>query len=191
MRHAKIINIIIKKFGYKTYLEIGVFDVNGEFSKINISHKVGVDPAKEANATHKITSDEYFEQFDDTFDIIFIDGLHHAEQAYRDILNSLKILNKGGTIIVHDCMPTNEKMQEVPRKQVEWTGDVWKAFVRLRSERDDLKMFVIKADYGVGIIRRGSQEKIRIPEELTWKGFENNKKHWLNLVNIELYQSLL
>jgi len=49
-----------------------------------------------------------------TFDLIFIDGLHNAAQVERAIGNSLKVLHKGGTILVHDCNPTSAEQQTVP-----------------------------------------------------------------------------
>ena len=36
------------------------------------------------------------------FDIIFVDGLHEKQQVKKDILNSIKFLKDGGTIICHD-----------------------------------------------------------------------------------------
>ena len=37
-----------------------------------------------------MTSDEFFKQNEDTYDVIFIDGLHTSDAVYRDINNSLK-----------------------------------------------------------------------------------------------------
>ena len=39
-----------------------------------------------------------------------------------------------------------------------WSGDVWKAIVHLRSTRDDLRIAVLKCDFGVGILRKGPPE---------------------------------
>jgi len=180
MTRTDIINRIIRQSGYKSYLEIGIRNPDDNYNQIRIAHKIGVDP--NAKATYLLTSDEYFSQNKEMFDIIFIDGLHHAEQVYKDVINSLKFLNANGTIVLHDCIPKDEEMQIIPQEQEEWTGDVWKAFVRLRAERDDLSMHVIDADYGVGIIRRGKQETINITKKLTFKDFEENKKYWLNIL---------
>ena len=43
-----------------------------------------------------------FENCEDFFDLIFIDGLHHYEQVKKDINNSLKFLKKGGVCIIDD-----------------------------------------------------------------------------------------
>ena len=58
--------------------------------------------------------------------------------------------------------PYNEIMQRVPQTPGEWTGDCWKAWVLIRSERDDINMFVVDTDYGCGVIKYGNQEKLNI-----------------------------
>ncbi len=70
----------------KKYLEIGTFD-NELFTPMSTdlfsSYAVGVDPNK--GGTVRMTSDAYFERnHDDFFDVVFIDGLHEAQQAYRE-----------------------------------------------------------------------------------------------------------
>ena len=52
-----------------------------------------------------MTSDEFFSQNKETFDLIFIDGLHIHEQVLKDIDNSLNVLNENGVILLHDCLP--------------------------------------------------------------------------------------
>ena len=100
-----------------------------------------------------MTSDDFFKQNNENFDVIFIDGLHEYGQVYRDIQNSLKFLNDGGYIICHDMSPNNEIIQRYPQTHPgEWTGDCWKAWVKLKSEKSDLQMFVVDSDYGCGVI---------------------------------------
>ena len=70
------------------------------------------------------------------FDIIFIDGLHHYEQVKKDIINSLNCIEENGVIILHDCIPKSYLEQAVPRSQHLWTGDVWKAFVEIRTKNN-------------------------------------------------------
>jgi hypothetical protein len=185
MNHTEIINAIVKKYGYTSYLEIGVqHGVN--FRAIECEDKVGVDPDKNSKATNFLTSDLFFEMAiikERKFDCIFIDGLHESDQVERDIVNALKCLKENGTIVVHDCNPSTEIMQRVPREVREWTGDGWKAWVKLRASGHC--RFVVDTDYGVGIIRK---EKIgeAIPfNEINWENFSNNKKAWLNLISIE------
>lgn len=179
MKRWDIINALIKKNGYKSYLEIGVFEGMCR-DKVEIEQKTTVDPDRKANnPTHRMTSDAFFAQNKEKFDIIFIDGLHHSEQVYKDIINSLNVLNEGGTIVCHDMLPTQEIIQRVPRMQGIWTGDCWKAWMYLRGTRKDLDMKVVNTDWGVGIIQRGKQEivpKLNIPiQSMKWEFFVENK----------------
>ena len=60
MKRTDIINHLIQKNNYKTYLEIGVRDPSGNLDLIKVEHKDGVDPSGKCN--FPITSDKFFEQ---------------------------------------------------------------------------------------------------------------------------------
>ena len=72
-----------------------------------------------------------------------------------------------------------------------WNGDTWKAFVKFRSTREDLEMFVVDTDFGCGVVRRGSQSplNLNLEKSLLYEAFEPNKKEWLNLISIEEFTS--
>ena len=174
-------------------MEIGI--QNGHcFSAIVCEKETGVDPDKGSAATIHETSDEFFSKNKEKFDVIFLDGLHVADQVERDIINSLACLSEGGTILMHDCKPENKHMQEVPlTDQNEWTGNVWEAFVKMRMTRDDITMRTVFSDWGVGIIRVGTQEKLIIPAEIhvNYENFAIHNAEWLNLVSVrEFIQSM-
>ena len=82
-----------QKFKNCSYLEIGC-DNNICFNSIPVSDKIGVDPDRGGNI--KDTSDNFFKNNKKNFDVIFIDGLHIFEQCRKDVINSLKVLNKNG-----------------------------------------------------------------------------------------------
>lgn len=177
MRRNEVINALAEKYDYKSYLEIGVDNPNNCFNLIKVEHKIGVDPVK--GGTHKMTSDEFFKSNEDKFDLGFIDGLHEAPQVEKDIINLLEILNPNGTIVVHDVHPKTEEEQKVPRIQKVWTGNVWKAWAKLRRKKN-LYMFTIDSDHGLGIIRAGSQTAYYGPYS-TYKNFVDNKDKILNI----------
>lgn len=131
------------------YLEIGC-DNNRLFSAVPATNKVGVDPAK--GGTHRQTSDNFFAENKDTFDVIFIDGLHEYEQVRQDAVNALSCLRPGGWIAFHDFLPKNWGDQHVPRLQKAWTGDCWKLAVEL-SKSSDIDFKILEIDHGVGVIR--------------------------------------
>jgi len=189
MLRTDIINLLIKKISAKKYLEIGVS--NGiNFSEIECEYKVGVDPDPNSPSTIHLTSDDFFKDNKEKFDVVFIDGLHHADQVYSDIINSLNCLNDNGFIICHDMNPWEEHVQTIPLNpdtHTFWTGDCWKAFVQLRREKSDLKMYVVDTDCGCGIIQKGNQDLLKGTEELTWENLEKNRQQWLNLVSPESF----
>ena len=188
----EIIQKIIDKKKYQSYLEIGCFD-NSTFSKIKINHKIGIDPNSGGNK--KMTSDEFFSQSNEKFDCIFIDGLHIYEQARQDILNSVKFLKTDGIIILHDCLPNKIWNQIVPQIYGHWNGDVWKAIVEART-LNDLDTYTCIADNGLGIIFK---RKNRNPLVLKNKNFKNlkykdyyvNHKLYMNLVEVSDIDQLI
>jgi len=191
MTRTEIINALIEKYDFKSYLEIGV-ESGANYYAIKCDDKVGVDPDPSSHSTVKHESDTFFETNEKTFDICFIDGLHHAEQVYRDAINCLKYLNEGGIILFHDMMPNSELCAQVPRVQATWTGDCYKAFVKLRSERNDLEMFVINTDWGVGFMRKGKQELIDLKGmDINYANFDLNRLEWLNLISVDEFQQFL
>jgi len=139
---------IITHIGAKSYLEIGC-DWDVVFREIPLDHKVGVDP--QHGGTLRMTSDEFFETNTDTFDVIFIDGLHICQQVLKDIFNSLAVLNPGGVIVMHDCLPVTEQQQEEEWKAGPWLGSVWKAFFSY-NDLHKYDMAVVTIDYGCGLI---------------------------------------
>ena len=182
MNRTKIIQSLINKIDAKSYLEIGI-DNGKNFQEIICDKKVSVDPNTDTIAMHYLTSDLFFKTNTDTFDVIFIDGLHHADQVYRDIINSLSILNNGGYIVCHDMNPLEESHQKIPFISGTWNGDSWKAFVQLRSERNDLQMHVVNTDHGCGIISKGTQVPIKLMNlPLEYNLFDMNRNEWLNLI---------
>jgi predicted O-methyltransferase YrrM len=181
LQRGDIVQFLIDLYGYQSYLEIGTKS-GDTFKLVRCVLKHGVDP-RGGCATHATTSDEFFAQLDAAarYDLVFIDGLHEAEQVKRDIANALAHLSAGGAIVMHDCNPRDEDEQRVPPKpgQRIWTGDVWKAFVYYRR-RADLEMYVVDTNNGVGVIRHGQQAPLTI-DAPAWSDFAEQRAAWLNL----------
>lgn len=187
-----LLNLLIERRGYRRYLEIGVRDRRHNFDKIDAPEKHGVDPAPRRPVTHHVTSDDFFAQRAPTerpYDLIFIDGLHLAEQVERDVDNSLRALSPGGAVVLHDCNPlTADAQTEDYDGKKHWNGTVWKAWVKLRATRPDLAMQVIDIDEGCGIIEPGQQQTIDVPStdfaELRYEFLSANRARVLNLVAV-------
>lgn len=202
MQRWDIINNLIKQNKYKSYLEIGYYK-GYSFDEVSCKFKIAVDPypcktieqeaAKHGSVLNgniiKLTSDEFFSKNKKTFDIVFIDGLHTAEQVYRDIQNSITVLNKGGTIVLHDCNPP---LYEHTTTGIDgcWTGDTYKAVLKFQMEYQDgsYSYFTHNTDWGVGIIRKNENpivtlHKLDYQRAIDdWNYFDENREKLLNLI---------
>ena len=190
----EILNVKIERPGYKTkfnnrhevindltnksdtYLEIGV--ENGyTFNNVHFlnENKTGVDPDPKCNNKNviKLTSDDFFKENQKKQDVIFIDGMHHAEYVLRDFSNSMNILTENGSIFIDDIIPLNYNEQlRIPGKHYyendilkygeEWTGDVWKTIYYLLVHYKE----VITISYYYNINYRGIAH-IKIKEPFT------------------------
>jgi hypothetical protein len=190
-KRYEIINNIILSNNYKEYLEIGCFK-DETFSRINIEHKVGVDPV--SGGTVRLTSDEFFKNNKKKFDIIFIDGLHEYSQVKTDIINSLNSLNSNGVLLLHDCFPLKIRDQMMPRSHQHWNGDTWKALVETRT-LPNLDTYTILADEGIGVVfKRKNRNPLHINfknfKSLKFKDYYNNYEKFMNPVSEDKFFSL-
>lgn len=174
MERTNLINTLIKENDYKTYLEIGYGDgIN--FNAIQCKHKVSVDPI--FTPTYKGTSDKFFEENENRFDLIFIDGLHLSEQVVRDAENSLRWLSPKGTILIHDCKPRQEIHQTRDKLSRTWNGDVWKAIVEMAKRGYNITLLPVD-ETGIVMLRAGKKSFDVPAGELTWDWYT---KHYMNL----------
>ena len=197
IKRYDIINYLIDKYKIINYLEIGVFQ--GEnIRKIKAIHKDGVDPGAEGyvvpEVNYPMTSDDFFKLIkghdDIKYDIIFIDGLHHADQVEKDIQNSLNHLTHNGFIVMHDCNPVSYEAQLIPRETIAWNGDTWKAFVDFKYNHPSYKCCVIDTDFGVGIIQNNSKERNSLNLSIwDWDKFNNYRKELLNLITWDEFKT--
>lgn len=191
MTRIDIINKLIEKFGYQTYLEIGV-NQGDCIRNIKAPVKYGVDPHKLCDeVTHEMTSDEFFAQNNNKFDLIFIDGYHVCEQVTKDFHNSIKFLAKDGCIVMHDCNPHSEYLQTIPPTCSEWTGDVWRAVVLINSDYG-YESYVVDTDYGVGVFFPYSNKKrsFEVVGDLSWDWLVKNRDKALNIISIEHFNRI-
>jgi SAM-dependent methyltransferase len=176
MMAVTTINFAIKEKGYKSYLELGCQrDIT--FSAVKCASKTGVD--SKIGGTHRMTTDEFFAQNTETFDIIFIDAYHEHNQVMQDFKNSLKVLNPGGLILMHDCNPDTAFYEGQTK-----CGTAWRTLTHLRMNLD---LSIVTGDYhfGVGLVCRAPnpQPLANIPpmNNLHYTDLQANREEYLNL----------
>ena len=185
-----LINFLNTKYNYKNYLEIGC-DQDKLFKRIDIKNKLGIDPVSGGNI--RVTSDDFFSTNKTKFDLVFIDGLHEYEQVKKDILNSLKFLNPGGIVLVHDCLPESMSKQAVPRYRSIWNGDVWKAIVDLRC-KENINIYTCNIDQGIGVIQNKKNTNVlkleKNLDKLKFKDFYYNYKTYMRIISLEEFKKI-
>lgn len=209
MKRYDIINEIIKTKNFNRYLEIGVRNPDDCFNNVNCEIKHSVDPGyenEENNVDYKFTSDDFFSRLESglidldvnyKWDVIFIDGLHVSNQVERDVFNSLNHLSENGFILLHDCNPflyeyNYERLIEDYWGQG-WNGTVWKVIYKLLCTKEDLDIYTVDTDEGVGLIKRGVGRKLLQFENHFYEYkelYKNLQKH-LNTITIEELTNIL
>ena len=181
MQRFDIINQLIELCKFTSYLEIGTR--SGDcFKQIRCASKECVDIEKNyAELTYHMSSDDFFKQNTKTYDIIFIDGNHEEEFVFRDIENSLKILNLGGYIVCHDCLPT--KAEHLLPNSYIYTGTVYSAVINIQRKYPELDVKVIDTDFGVGLITR----RIANPtyQKIPFDVFDTERSSFFHIVSIK------
>lgn len=163
IKRTGIINYCIRARNANWYLEIGVRNPDDIFNRIDCPNKASVDPGIEFKANpvdFPMTSDEFFEHWKThirtPYVVIFIDGLHRAEQVSRDIRHAIEMTSSDGLIILHDCNPPHH---EFAREKYDkdgvalgyWNGTTWKAAWEFFFN-SPWELEVVDSDRGVGII---------------------------------------
>ncbi len=220
MNRQQVIQQLMHERGLKNYLEIGVF--NGHiFFRVKSNFKLAVDPDFRFRAGRKILKtilnpynlfNRYFRKTSDDFfrddaasvlkgrqlDLALVDGMHEFDYALRDVENTLGYLQKNGVIVMHDCNPQTPEaacsFAEWKARDFsgQWNGDVWKAILQLRT-RDDINVFVLDCDHGLGVVTYGQPEKQLhfTPEQIagfTYDDLAHNRAEWLNLKPASYFQ---
>ena len=212
MHRWEILQYYIDRLEAKTYMEVGFYK-SWCFSQIKCESRVAVDPnpsqtIEQENAPYgsiielennallyKETSDDFFFELPENikFKVIFLDGLHTHEQLYKDIQNSIKHLEEGGVIVLHDQLPPSYQHTTTGDEYGNWNGDCYKAFLQFRQEDHFGKYdcFTVATDWGCGVIKKSV---IELENEITdiyqkgiddWDFFDKNRKQLLNLISVE------
>lgn len=204
-KRTEVINYLLSLFKDETcYLEIGVRNPADNYNHINAAKKYSVDPGveyKEKTIDFKMTSDSFFDKLNNNeilsndirFDVIFIDGLHLAEQVDLDIQNSLAYIKDNGFIVLHDCNPPTEwharenyQYKNSPASGY-WNGTTWKAFLKWRCN-SGLYSCCVDTDWGVGILSKKHLIGKSIDNTnpfYEYKILDKNRKQSLNLISFE------
>jgi len=161
MEYSTFIKEIIDKCKYNSYLELGVSKgENIHLIRDVCDHSVGVDIIDIREhfgfKFYNITTDLFFQINKATFDVIFIDADHNFEQCKIDFINSLKILNRSGLILLHDTDPISKDFT-----RQEFCGDSYKIISWLRENYSDLDILTLPYSVtGLTLVNRKTDKRV-------------------------------
>ena len=143
--YCLILTWLIKSKKYKSILELGTFmghstawfldsikDNKGNVVTVDKEQKLLYRDIPNLKAINS-TTDDFFNNNDDCFDFIYVDAWHGYEQAKKDIINSYKCLNKGGSIGVHDTGYDNPPVIEVAKAVREVAKEIGGRWIHLKQ----------------------------------------------------------
>lgn len=153
MRRHDLLAELHRLLAPRSYLEIGVN--LGASMTLSRTRSVGVDPyyavEREVRCDlHLVrtSSDEFFAREhplahldEPVVDLAFIDGMHLAEYALRDVINVERHTHPGSVIVLDDMLPRNveeARRDRSGRGRAAWAGDVYKVLGTLRDLRPGL-----------------------------------------------------
>lgn len=171
LNRYEFLTALHKLVGTRTYLEIGVqtgASLQCAVSSPNIKTIIGVDPElgnlqyhPEGSVLVEETSDQFFETFafadgktqaDSDIDVVFIDGLHHSDQVWKDLAHAVQLGHPKTLYVLDDVLPRND--MEASRDMIpgDWTGDVWKVLDPIGYFTDtDKHLFSLVDTFPTGI----------------------------------------
>lgn len=87
---------------FEVYEELTESTGQTNLNKIYENFLQNIDKFQNRTTVFKGTSDSFFNQNENKFDLIYVDGSHFGEDVYRDAVNSFNVLNDKGYIIFDD-----------------------------------------------------------------------------------------
>ena len=164
MNYLTALDLLHDTLAPASYVEIGCRE--GRSLTLSRCPAVAIDPDFEirvglSSPTRLFcqTSDTFFssqnlrELLGGPVDLAFVDGMHKAEFALRDILNLEVHATRDSVIVLDDILPEQIEWTTRERQTQAWTGDVYKVIPFLRKHRPDLDIRVFDIDMkGLAVI---------------------------------------
>jgi Methyltransferase domain len=218
MRKYEIVNTLIARNAYQTYLEICTAIAGQRFSRIDrgrlrhchrLMYRCPTSFQDGSEITLRSTNDDISHLLKkdpaQPYDLIFIDAHHTLECSARDLQTALEMLSPAGAIVVHDCSPPTKAVATPWFHPGSWCGVMYCAYIDFVFSHPDLAYYTVDTDFGCGVIKRAStshalpsnsnqlihlwhQERTRQPDMFDF--FRQHRQALLHLIPVKDFLSL-
>jgi hypothetical protein len=139
------------------------------------------------------------------FDIMLVDSYHTYKPSRRDLEAALTLLERGGAMVVHDCLPPDGKIAQPGFTPGTWCGVTYKAYLDFVLAHPGVRYATVDTDYGCGIVRKSIPSfatlfgRYRQRREIAdwralgddysaaWRYFEAHRKSLLKLIDVDAF----
>jgi Methyltransferase domain len=139
------------------------------------------------------------------FDIMLVDPYHTYKTSRRDLEASWTLLERGGAMVVHDCLPPSENIAQPDFTPGPWCGVTYKAYLDFVLAHPGVRYAAVDTDYGCGIVRksipscaallRRYRQRREIAEwrrlgddySAVWRFFEAHRKSLLKVIDVNAF----
>jgi hypothetical protein len=160
--YTPLIAKVVELTSCKVYLELGISEgLNMNEIRKYCDRCIGVDVLdirKHIEGYEFIlkSTDEFFKNFHEKVDIIFIDADHNFESVKKDFINSLNCLSEHGIIFLHDTDPT-QKLFLHPG----YCGDSYKMIDWIKNNYPELDYITLPLTIaGLTIVNRNKDRRV-------------------------------
>jgi len=208
MESHSIFNDFLRNRKDPRYLEIGVL-CGWTFFEVDAWLKVGVDPIPQFDLrnyygayyearvrgkemfVYPYSSDDFFAKkivgFD-SFDLIFVDGMHEHLQCWRDMRNGMTLLKDDGLMYVHDVNP-KDSLAVTPFSELyaehliikdsrEWNGDIYKCLVWLDAIKAKYST-ILDVSEGLAVLPKQTLPDSVVGCDLSYEYYDANREKLL------------
>ena len=166
---SDLVNALGALNGWRRYLEFGALTTGGQYSEIDRSqfttcHRLsylclrppedGLPVDFESNTVDIADCIRRIDEQRQRYDVILVDSWHSYDASVRDLAAGYYLLQEGGAMVVHDCLPTSEDQVTPEFHKGLWCGLTYKAYLDFVIKYSPMDYYTLDTDFGCGVIRR-------------------------------------
>ncbi len=167
LKKMMIVNLLGRRFAMSSYMELATPSTGRFYAEVDRDHFAQVSrmmyvtpfmfddglPIDFRSPDEDLTGVmQDFRHSGRKVDISLVDGWHTYRTAYRDLVQMFDLLNDGGILVVHDCLPLTREGASPAFHLGEWWGESYRAFLDFVLQNPSLDYVTIDCDHGCGVI---------------------------------------